>query len=89
MTKELPEWLQNRLAKDCPSLDGIETDVNKRWETGMPHHHESQKLMEAIATLDLVFLNDHFSWSYGGDGDNGEALMYLMDIYFEARDKNG
>lgn len=87
MIKEIPERLQKQLQRDCPSLDGIETDINKRWETGMPHHPESEKLMAAIATLDSIFMDDYFCWKMGGDGDNGEQLMYLMDIYFEARDK--
>lgn len=87
--KEIAEWMQKRLARDCPPLDGVETDINKRWETGMEHHPESEKLMAAIETLDFIFMNDYFCWKTGGDGDNGEQLMYLMDIYFEARDKNG
>jgi len=82
------EYWQKELAKTVPySLDGIETDVNKRWETGAEHHPESIALMEALATLDFIFMDDYFCWKMGGDGDNGEQLMYLMDIYFEARDK--
>jgi len=84
------EYWQKQLAETVPySLVNIETDVNKRWETGAEHHPESIALMEAIATLDFIFNDDYFCWAVGGDGDNGEQLMYLMDIYFEARDKNG
>lgn len=54
----------------------------------MEHHPESIALMEALATLDFIFMDDYFCWKMGGDGDNGEQMMYLMDIYFEARDKN-
>jgi hypothetical protein len=69
-------------------LEGIiETDVNIRWEKGIPHHPESEKLMKAIADIDFVLCDDYFCWKTGGDGDNGETLMYEMDIYFEAKDK--
>lgn len=66
----------------------IETDVNKRWEEGTDHHPESEKLMRALKDIDIDLCDDYFCWKVGGDGDNGETLMYEMDIYFEARDKN-
>lgn len=65
---------------------GIETDVNVRWEEGRAHHSRSMELMNHIAELDFCFMDDHFCWKTGGDGDNGEALMYLMDMYFELQD---
>lgn len=65
---------------------GIELDVNKRWELGIDHHPKSKELYEFIEDLD--FKNgDVFGFKSGGDGDNGEDLMYLMDIYFEIEDK--
>ena len=53
----------------------------------MDHHPESIRLMKFLADHDFNDYNDYFCWKYGGDGDNGEALMYQMDAFFEARDK--
>jgi hypothetical protein len=36
--------------------------------------------------LDFIFLDDYFCFKSGGDGDNGEQLMYLLDIYFDELD---
>ena len=63
-------------------------DPGKRWASGTPHHKESMRLMKLIAELDFEFNNDYFQWKYGGDGDNGESLMYLMDMIFELDDRN-
>ena len=68
---------------------GIETDVNIRWEKGTDHHPKSEDLMEHLMGIDFVFVDDHFCWKKGGDGDNGEALMYEMDMYFELMDIEG
>lgn len=65
---------------------GIETDQNVRWETGMGHHPKSKELMRHIIELDFCFMDDYFCWKSGGDGDNGEFLMYLMDMFFELQD---
>jgi hypothetical protein len=43
----------------------------------------------------MEFLQEHdaedydmaFDWKTGGDGDNGETLMYQMDAFFEMLDK--
>ena len=64
----------------------VEKDINKRWEEGTEHHSKSEELMEALMEIDLKYCDDHFCWKKGGDGDNGEALMYEMDIYFECLD---
>jgi len=68
-------------------MSKIETDINKRWENGMAHHPESIKTIEALGKLDYYLGNDSLCVKTGGDGDNGEHMMYLLDIYFEARDK--
>jgi len=31
--------------------------------------------------------DDHFCWKSGGDGDNGEQLMYQLDVLFERQDR--
>ena len=64
----------------------VETDINKRWELGLDHHPKSVALFEALARIDLAHGGDYFCWKSGGDGDNGEMLMYQMDIHFETED---
>jgi hypothetical protein len=58
-----------------------------RWEEGKPHHPKSERLMAFIAAHDYADYGDHFCWKVGGDGDNGETLMYEMDAFFELMDK--
>ena len=62
-------------------------DPGKRWEQGVPHHPESLALMKEINELDWQYLKGHFDFKTGGDGDNGETLMYLLDMIFERRDE--
>jgi len=68
--------------------DGVELSAGKRWETGTQHHPKSEDLMVHLQFLDFWHNNDYFCWKAGGDGDNGEELMYQMDAYFELQDKN-
>lgn len=65
---------------------GVETDITKRWEEGIGHHPESVRLMEELGKIDFELCGDYFCWKWGGDGDNGETLMYELDIIFERRD---
>jgi hypothetical protein len=58
----------------------------ERWEQGIPHDPRSEKLMRSLKGLDWEFLSGHFDFRTGGDGDDGETLMYLMDIHFERED---
>ncbi len=88
MTTKKDCLIEKMLTQFPYSLNGIETDINKRWESGARHHPESVKLMKAIECLDFAYNNDYFRWKVGGDGDNGESLMYLLDIYFESKDKD-
>lgn len=64
----------------------VERDINKRWEEGTDHHPKSIELFKALEHIDLVHGKDFFYWKSGGDGDNGEMLMYELDIYFECQD---
>lgn len=57
-----------------------------RWEEGLPHHPESVRLMKFLEDHDLRDYGDSFCWKTGGDGDNGETLMYQMDAFFELLD---
>jgi len=67
-------------------MDKVERDINKRWESGVGHHPKSNELFKALSEIDFKFCGDYFGWNSGGDGDNGETLMYQMDIYFECLD---
>ena len=51
------------------------------------HHPKSIELMEHIEFLDINFTDDYFCWKTGGDGDNGEVLMYLLDMFFKMKDE--
>jgi len=68
---------------------GIETDIGKRWEDGVDHHPKAEELARIIGDLDYLFADDSFCFKFGGDGDNGETLTYLLDIFFEFKDKTG
>jgi len=57
-----------------------------RWSAGIDHHPKSLELMEFIAAHDFNDYGDCSCWNIGGDGDNGETLMYEMDAYFEQKD---
>lgn len=58
-----------------------------RWAEGMPHHPMSERLMQFLAEHDFRDCADSFGWKVGGDGDNGEALMFEMDAFFELLDR--
>lgn len=62
-------------------------DPGQRWERGVPHHPESARLYKEISDLDFAH-GDVFCFKQGGDGDNGEHLMYLLDMIFEKRDRD-
>ena len=67
------------------NLDNIELN---RWEKGIPHDPRSIKIVESLAEIDWAVFDGHFDWKTGGDGDNGESLMYELDVYFELLDRN-
>jgi len=56
--------------------------VQERYEAGTPHDPRSIAIYRAIEKLDLEN-GDVFCFKSGGDGDNGEHLMYLLDVYFQ------
>lgn len=58
----------------------------QRWEEDIEHHPMSKRLMLFLAAHDLNDYQDSFCWKFGGDGDNGESLMYQMDAFFELLD---
>ncbi len=63
---------------------GIELD---RWSKGIDHDPRSEKIARAIGDIDYEVGQDSLGLKFGGDGDNGEQLMYALDIYFELIDK--
>ena len=65
----------------------VETNITTRWENATPHHPKSIALYKKLADVDFKFGGDFFNWSSGGDGDNGEHLMYELDIIFETEDE--
>lgn len=58
----------------------------ERMDRGMDHDPRSVDLFKFIETLDFEQCSDSFGFKSGGDGDNGETLMFLMDCYFAAKD---
>ena len=58
----------------------------KRWEEDIPHHPMSERIFEFIREYDIKDNNDCYCWKAGGDGDNGEDLMYALDVFFETQD---
>jgi len=64
-----------------------ELSINERWEQGKAHDPRSEALYKSIAEIDYEMADDSFGFKSGGDGDNGETLMYLLDIHFERKDK--
>jgi hypothetical protein len=61
--------------------------VNDRWEKGIPHDPRSITIYKSIEKIDFEENDDSFGFKAGGDGDNGETLMYLLDVHFERLDK--
>jgi len=65
----------------------VETDINKRWEQGIEHHPKSLEMFDVLKDADHKYGEDYFYWRSGGDGDNGETLMFTLDVYFELKDQ--
>lgn len=63
--------------------------VTERWQEGLPHNPKSEALYQKIAKADWEQGGDFFCFKQGGDGDNGEHLMYLLDIVFETEESEG
>ena len=64
----------------------VDLDITNRWGKGTDHHPKSIELMRSLARIDRNLCGGYFDWETGGDGDNGETLMYQLDIYFECLD---
>lgn len=62
-------------------------EVERRWQEGVPHNPQSIALARDLARIDWERGGDYFQFKFGGDGDNGEHLTYLLDVYFAAREE--
>jgi len=60
-------------------------DFVKRWEDGVDHHPLAEELARLIAEIDLCHGGDSFCFKFGGDGDNGESLAYILSEIFERK----
>jgi len=67
-------------------MSEVITNIETRWEAGTPHHKHSIALMEELKEIDnkngLIM-----DFRTGGDGDNGEYLLYYLDAIFEERER--
>jgi len=54
----------------------------QRWEQGIDHDPRSERLVRGMAKIDFERNGDELCIKVGGDGDNGETMMYLLDCYF-------
>lgn len=65
---------------------GVVTDINERWEKGMDHHPMSKQFRDLVGDIEKEHGGD-LMLDFGGDGDNGEDVLYLLDIMFETQQK--
>lgn len=72
---------------DYENAEKLGLTQKDRWSEGTPHHPQSKRLMDFLSKHDFKDFGDYFDWRTGGDGDNGETLMYQMDAFFELMDK--
>jgi len=73
------------LVSECENL-GIVHDCNERWERGIPHHPDAERIFELLKESDWNFGEDYFCWKSGGDGDSGETLMFALSVQLELYD---
>lgn len=52
------------------------------------HNPKSREIYDFISEVDFGN-GDAFCFKSGGDGDNGEMLMDLLDLYFERKSQDG
>jgi len=65
----------------------ITIPVDERWEKNIPHDSRSEEIYKWLEEYDFKHGSDFFCWKSGGDGDNGEWLMFELDEFFAAKDK--
>lgn len=60
-------------------------NVEERQTLDIPHLPQTLRFYRKLRDLDYEN-GDVFDFKAGGDGDNGEHLMYLLDVLFEEMD---
>lgn len=73
--------------EDYITAKGLGLTNIDRYTLGLSHHPMSERFMKFLVEHDWVDYNGYFDWRTGGDGDNGETLMFQMDPFFELLDK--
>lgn len=73
--------------EDYEKAKKLEMTSLDRWGNGVEHHPMSERLMRFLVEHDFNDYGDYFCWKLGGDGDNGETLMFEMDTFFELLDQ--
>jgi len=58
-----------------------EMTPEERWEEGIEHNPESLDIRKFFEDND-----PHGLWEFGGNGDNGEDMLYLLDCYFAKKE---
>ncbi len=54
-----------------------------KWSLGEDVRDEAYKLARLIGDMDFQHFSDCFWLKFGGDGDNGETLAYLIDALID------
>lgn len=52
--------------------------ASERWENGIPHCEKTERICE------FLMKHEECYFRFGGDGDDGEDLAYLLDEFFGA-----
>ncbi len=74
-------WKEDKEFIDDLGLEKINS-AGERWELGEDQSQEALIVAQAISradSLDGGFLD----FEFGGDGDNGEVLIYIIDMLIE------
>ena len=85
-TEAVKELSASRAKSPESPIPTVPTTVESLWEKGEEHDPRSMRLFKDLREIDFTDGGDFFCWKYGGDGDNGEHLMYELDIYFKRKD---
>ena len=83
LPKDYKQWIDKWAGIDYKNAQDKGLTTKDRWGEGIDHHPMSERLMKFLCDHDFVDYDDYFCWKKGGDGDNGETLMYQMDAFFE------
>lgn len=86
MKINLPTTRDEGLLVEDVEKFGLNFDFGKWWELGLEHDQEAEELARLIGAIDYVYGGDAFCFKFGGDGDNGEWLIYLIEAAFMLMD---